>query len=658
MNDSPLQATYILSDNSIITNGPAVAGITQVSATLPNGSHPNVPINVPATSDENMLSEPSITIEALPNDNLLSPDISIDEVCHTPSISADPSWPQDEALYMLEASEECEGLSDCDSTYFPSTSSSKFLSINDNIRHNVSAEATFKADGQESKEIVFVPRNCNSANTLSQPSEVRLVHTGHNNSKSLSSKNLLIKGRNITSKQAVMLLKNRHQSSSIGREKISFGKRKDVSLPGSSNCALPAPPGTTYKIARNATIIDLKKINRGRDTSKPIQLDQVAVTIDDKDKVKVVDFGDNREEIYSSDFFASPVGMSRGSSTTISQLNVKKIKLSKKKALKEPSDLEPESSAVEDAPEESEVLTETENSNEASFRQFEDESLLVAIENMRQLRVDCNVALVDPGRDYIVYAHRLVLVARSPYFYKNLYLRRKRLNYLHQFARFTLPHRLQYEAVEAVVSYMYMALQCFFLVQVQPPEPRITSEIKSEPSDVDSKPASLLHSVSAREDSTEDRRRRRKVEAQRSAATGVSSVPVGFMINAAGEEVRMKPPVAKLVESTLTPFLCKLEELFDPSSSTMQVARTSQHVITLWNAELLLTKLFDQNELTKYFTDFMNDVMEGAAYRRENVSSSYGNYVVETLSSVAGLDETYTRVGGSDSVVPEVEMLT
>ncbi|KAA0191797.1 hypothetical protein HAZT_HAZT000886 [Hyalella azteca] len=157
----------------------------------------------------------------------------------------------------------------------------------------------------------------------------------------------------------------------------------------------------------------------------------------------------------------------------------------------------------------------------------------------------------------------------------------------------------------------------------------------------------------------DDRRRKRKVEPQKTMApVGNATVPVGFMINSAGEEVRMKPNVAKLVESTLTPFLCKLEELFDPSSSTMQVARTSQHVITLWNAELLLTKLFDQNELTKFFTDFMNDVMEGATYRKESVTSSYGNYIVETLNGVSGLDETYTQVGGSDSVVPEAETLT
>ena len=64
--------------------------------------------------------------------------------------------------------------------------------------------------------------------------------------------------------------------------------------------------------------------------------------------------------------------------------------------------------------------------------------------------------------------------------------------------------------------------------------------------------------------------------------------------------------VQKIVDSALNPFLGKIEELFDPSSSTLQIARTSQHIITLWHADILLTKLFDQNDLTKFFSEIMN----------------------------------------------------
>lgn len=52
-------------------------------------------------------------------------------------------------------------------------------------------------------------------------------------------------------------------------------------------------------------------------------------------------------------------------------------------------------------------------------------------------------------------AHRAVLVARSPYFYRQMYLRRKKLKYLYQFCRFTLPIDVNFDVVDAVVSYMY-----------------------------------------------------------------------------------------------------------------------------------------------------------------------------------------------------------
>lgn len=198
--------------------------------------------------------------------------------------------------------------------------------------------------------------------------------------------------------------------------------------------------------------------------------------------------------------------------------------------------------------------------------------------------------------------------------------------------------------------------------------------IKNEPRDHEFESLVFLDSQCVEETVVEEKRKRRRLTASGgeydgsrgnssmeygpSALGGNSSNSGSFMVNAAGEEVRMKCSVQKLVDSALTPFLCKLEELFDPNSSTMQVARTSQHVITLWNADLLLTKLFDQNELTKYFTDYMNEIMEVSSFQTEDFTSNVGSYVVETLINANNLDESYTRVGSVDSVVPDVETLT
>ena len=143
-----------------------------------------------------------------------------------------------------------------------------------------------------------------------------------------------------------------------------------------------------------------------------------------------------------------------------------------------------------------------------------------------------------------------------------------------------------------------------------------------------------------------------------SGGGGSSNGNNSFILNASGEEVKVKSSVQKLVDSALTPFLGKLEELFDPNSTTMQVARTSQHVITLWNADLLLTKLFDQNELTKYFTDYLNDIMKFCSYTQEQIATNVGTYYVDTLIHTSSLDEAYIKVGSTDSVVPEVETLT
>lgn len=121
--------------------------------------------------------------------------------------------------------------------------------------------------------------------------------------------------------------------------------------------------------------------------------------------------------------------------------------------------------------------------------------------------------------------------------------------------------------------------------------------------------------------------------------------------------------VQKIVGCALTPFLGKIEELFDPSASTLQIARTSQHIITLWHADILLTKLFDQNDLTKFFSEVMNDVLEkNKVMNQQGTFDNDGTgFSVEVLVTHTGnslIDEAYNKTSIGDSVVQEVETIT
>ena len=56
---------------------------------------------------------------------------------------------------------------------------------------------------------------------------------------------------------------------------------------------------------------------------------------------------------------------------------------------------------------------------------------------------------------YLLKKHFHLQVAKSPYFYREMYQRRKKLKYLYKFCRFVLPITVNFSAVEAVISYMY-----------------------------------------------------------------------------------------------------------------------------------------------------------------------------------------------------------
>ena len=50
----------------------------------------------------------------------------------------------------------------------------------------------------------------------------------------------------------------------------------------------------------------------------------------------------------------------------------------------------------------------------------------------------------------------------------------------------------------------------------------------------------------------------------------------------------------------------KLEELLPP----LPFETSSQNIITLWHGDILLTKLFAEAELTKFFGDVINQALE------------------------------------------------
>ncbi|KAG7172877.1 Oocyte zinc finger protein XlCOF20-like [Homarus americanus] len=211
-----------------------------------------------------------------------------------------------------------------------------------------------------------------------------------------------------------------------------FNTAADGTPLGPNGQPLPAPvqppPGSVTKLAPNATLIDLNKIKKDHDGDRPFRIEQVTVLIDEADDVKVVGYGP-RDPLNTSPVERIPGRLGR------------------------PRKVQPPPPPMWDDGGATDGLEDI--ATEPSYHQFGDPSVGNALEQMRQLRIDCNTALVDMDKRQMVYAHRAVLVARSPYFYRQMYLRRKKLKYLYQFCRFTLPIDVNFDVVDAVVSYMY-----------------------------------------------------------------------------------------------------------------------------------------------------------------------------------------------------------
>ncbi|KAG0711726.1 hypothetical protein GWK47_020029 [Chionoecetes opilio] len=136
------------------------------------------------------------------------------------------------------------------------------------------------------------------------------------------------------------------------------------------------PPGSVTKLAPNATLIDLSKIKKDHDGEKPFKIEQVTVLIDECDDVKVVGYGP------SDPMTHSPVERIPG-------------RLGRpRKALPPPPPTWDDGGATDGL---EDVGTEP------SFHQFSDLSLGNTLEHMRQLRIDCNTALVDMDKRQMVY---------------------------------------------------------------------------------------------------------------------------------------------------------------------------------------------------------------------------------------------------------------
>ncbi|XP_045604424.1 uncharacterized protein [Procambarus clarkii] len=444
-----------------------------------------------------------------------------------------------------------------------------------------------------------------------------------------------------------------------------FNTSADGTPLGPNGQPLPAPvqppPGSVTKLAPNATLIDLNKIKKDHDGDRPFRIEQVTVLIDETDDVKVVGYGP-RDPLNVSPVERVPGRLGR------------------------PRKVQPPPPPMWDDGGATDGLEDV--ATEPSYHQFGDPSLGNALEQMRQLRIDCNTALVDMDKRQMVYAHRAVLVARSPYFYRQMYLRRKKLKYLYQFCRFTLPIDVNFDVVDAVVSYMYTGSMTTLWGKG-------TASIRKVLSLFEMKEALELYDqeVAGREvEEKEPRRARKRIKREHGednlenlvlpllSETGETVDGTGGDEGFRGEERRrrrkaidsdvgddvhgkMKVSVQKIVDSALTPFLGKIEELFDPSASTLQIARTSQHIITLWHADILLTKLFDQNELTKFFSEVMNEVLEknNLMHQQGRADGEGSGFNVEILVTHTGnplIDEAYNKASIGDPVVQEVETIT
>ncbi|KAK4299185.1 hypothetical protein Pmani_028532 [Petrolisthes manimaculis] len=434
--------------------------------------------------------------------------------------------------------------------------------------------------------------------------------------------------------------------------------------------AVQPPPGSITKLAPNATLIDLNKIKKDHDGEKPFKIDQVTVLIDETDDVKVVGYGPR------DPLCMSPVERVPG-------------RLGRPRKAPPPPPPPWDDGGTGDGM--------GDMASEPPHMQFADPVLGVALEQMRQLRVDCNTVLVDVDKRQMVYAHRSVLVARSSYFYRQMYLRRKKLKYLHQFCRFTLPIDVNFDVVDAVVSYMYTGSMSTLWGKG-------TASVRKVLNLFEMKEALELYDQEVAGREVEEKEPRRVRKRQHKDQLDISAVPLlseplgdgggtagsgggGEEGYRGGEERRrkrrntdhdgtddvhgrMKVSVQKIVDSALTPFLGKIEELFDPSASTLQIARTSQHIITLWHADILLTKLFDQNDLTKFFSEVMNEVIERDNLLQQQQSTTTtgssgsdgegGGYSVDVLVTHTGnplVDEAYNKASVGDSVMQEVETI-
>ena len=159
--------------------------------------------------------------------------------------------------------------------------------------------------------------------------------------------------------------------------------------------------------------------------------------------------------------------------------------------------------------------------------------------------------------------------------------------------------------------------------------------------------------------SVDDRRKKKRLTFKVATKPHAPDKVVSFATSSShssgdGMVMRLKSSVQKIVDLALNPFVNKLKELFDPKTSTLECKPDN---IALWNADLLLTKFFDQNELTKYFTSTMNQLSKTGTFTTEIKSAMDSKYRVDCLQETKGLDGIYTSMGTADSLVPDVETL-
>lgn len=275
MNEAQMEATYIIGENDLLEPEETIEALpsTSRSSSLLDG----------AVVPQDTL--PSITIEAVPNDHFSAADHeTLDSVCQTTSISAEAPWSQNENLFIID---ETVGTQ------------SYFQSLDDEIpnfpskmcgRSGISSDNNFCE-----KEIYLMPENSSNSlkSHISSSKQVNSIKIIQNSVPSKfsgkRSRNCGNQTYNLPKNPSILLDSGTlHSAASLSnQERIAVGKRKNFSCSKSNLFPALAPNGSTYNIGSNATIIDLKKIKANRDHSKPIQLGNVMVTIDDKDKVKV-----------------------------------------------------------------------------------------------------------------------------------------------------------------------------------------------------------------------------------------------------------------------------------------------------------------------------------------------------------------------------------